>query len=103
MTIETIRTEKLEDFAHRFWNGVFSRLRSPKLHDYTCYQQGIDYMLELSGTGNQGCITGQGKGIKSGEHILLKISDVPQCYEVKSIEYYSSPSTMWIATVERVM
>jgi len=100
MTLGTIRTAKLENFAQRFLRGLVFPSRSPKTHDYTQYQQGIDYQFEVHD--RQGYMTGQGQGIHPGEFVRLNVNGTVQCYEVKSIDYYASPSTMWLALLNRI-
>jgi MioC protein len=93
--------------SFNFWNALsawpfqLSKLR--KTHDYTCYQNGSDYMFEAIEHGAQGYMTGQGKGVNPGEFIILNLEGSPHRYEVKAIDYYSSPSDMWVALLVRVV
>lgn len=100
MTLGTIRATKFRNFVHRLWERL--TFQPPRVHNYTDYQNGVDYVFEPASQGTQGYMTGQGLGIQAGDRILLKLDDMPQCYEVKSIDYYSSPSTMWTALLTRI-
>ena len=73
-----------------------------KTHDYTRYQHGIDYVFETIEDTAEGQMTGQGRGIRQGDYLLLKHGSAVEQYEVKTIDYYSSPSDMWIALLIKV-
>jgi hypothetical protein len=72
-------------------------------HDYTRFRYGVDYEFEFI-KGNSGAhMTGQGKGIRQGDCLLLKGRASIERYQVMEIDYYSSPSDMWIALLERIV
>ena len=48
-------------------------------------------------------MTGQGKDIKRGDCLLLKRRASIERYQVMEIDYYSSPSEIWIALLERIL
>jgi MioC protein len=73
-----------------------------KSHDYTQLEKGCDYIFESIDGGRRGYMTGQGKGIKPGEYFILSDESDHHRYQVKEIDYYSNPSDIWIALLERV-
>ncbi|MBD1844706.1 hypothetical protein H6F89_15140 [Cyanobacteria bacterium FACHB-63] len=79
---------------------VFPRRR--KTHDYTCYEMGIDYFFESISYGSKGYMTGQGKGIRKEDFLLLRFEGVSVVYQVEDINYYSNPSDMWTASLMKV-
>lgn len=79
-----------------------------KTYDYTPYVSGRDYVFESVNDLKKGYMTGQGKGIKRGDYIILKNGSNYCRYQVEEIDYYSEPADMWIALlneaiVERVL
>jgi hypothetical protein len=76
--------------------------RQQKTHDYTCYQIGVDYFFESINHGTQGYMTGQGKGIRCGDCLLLGLESGSVAYQIEDINYYSNPSDMWIALLAKV-
>jgi len=78
-------------------NASAERLQKPdNVHDYR-HQQRSDYAFELIDQGSKGHMTGQGGRIKQGDRILLRQDGQTVSYQVKSVEYYSSPSDLWTA------
>lgn len=71
--------------------------RSSKVHDYTRYQQNSDYAFESAGESDEHYMTGQGCGVRQGDRILLCQDGQTKTYQVRSIEYYASPSDVWTA------
>ncbi|WP_339381337.1 hypothetical protein [Brasilonema sp. UFV-L1] len=47
-------------------------------------------------------MTGQGKGVKRGDYIILRDSSNACRYQVEDIDYYSEPPDMWIALLQKV-
>ncbi|MEI2581633.1 hypothetical protein [Scytonema sp. PRP1] len=47
-------------------------------------------------------MTGQGKGIKRGDYIILCNGSQSCRYQVEEIDYYSEPPDMWIALLNDV-
>ncbi|XGV94520.1 MAG: hypothetical protein ACAF41_17410 [Leptolyngbya sp. BL-A-14] len=62
----------------------------------------MDYYLEFSHLDAKAYMTGQGKGIKPNDYILLKFKSRPQRYQVKMIDYYSNPPDLWIALLNPI-
>jgi MioC protein len=73
-----------------------------KTHDYTQSYGREDYIFEPIEEGKRGYLTGQGKGIKRGDYLIL--SDGSHChrYQVEDIDYYSNSSDMWIALLKKM-
>jgi MioC protein len=69
-------------------------------HDYRCLHSGIDYVFEPINTGIKGYMTGVGEGVKSGDWIILEYQKQTFSYQVKEIDYYSSPANMWTALLQ---
>ncbi|SRR5579883_2399680 len=75
-----------------------------KTYDYTQFVCGRDYVFEAVDNGTKGYMTGQGKGIKRGDYIVLRNnanSEESYVYQVEEIDYYSEPSDMWMALLQR--
>ncbi len=47
-------------------------------------------------------MTAQGLPVQPGDHIEITQPDRCTQYQVDTIEYYSEPSDMWIATLYRI-
>lgn len=69
-------------------------------HDYTKYFCGRDYIFEPIDNETKGYMTGQGKGIKRGDYIILCNGSKSCRYQVEEIDYYSEPPDMWIALLD---
>jgi hypothetical protein len=87
-----------------FWNPVqilFSNRQ--KIHDLTHYECGSDYVFEEIEQGARGYMTGQARGIRVNDYILLS-PDGKQTirYRVEVIDYYASPPDMWTAVLYRL-
>lgn len=96
---EATTLRKLLDFF-AIPGPIFSR--RPKVHDYTHYEMGIDYIFELNNSNSKGYMTAQGKGVRRGDHLLLRYESTTVEYQIEDINYYSSPANMWIALLMRV-
>lgn len=72
-------------------------MKSGRTHDYTRHECGADYVFETVDNGSKGYMTGQGKGVKPGDYLLLKHESEVERYQVVTIDYYASPANMWIA------
>jgi hypothetical protein len=71
-----------------------------RLHDYTNFVGGRDYVLDISNSGlehKEYYMTGYGRGIKQCDYILLKSACGVAKYKVKQVEYYHNPPDLWIA------
>ncbi|NMG05978.1 hypothetical protein DP117_03505 [Brasilonema sp. UFV-L1] len=87
-----------------FYNFVFNK-RKPlqtKTYDYTQDINGRDYIFESVDNQVKGYMTGQGKGVKRGDYIILRDSSNACRYQVEDIDYYSEPPDMWIALLQKV-
>jgi MioC protein len=78
------------------------RLRNVRQHNFAGYENGIDYALELIGDGKTARMTGQRVGIKPGDRLTLTIDNEPIQYRVEEVDYYSSPSDMWLGFLKRI-
>jgi MioC protein len=76
--------------------------KNSKIHDYSPYVAGTDYVFESSDNGMTGYMTAQGKGIKPGDYIILQKGSKFYKYQVEQIDYYSNPSDMWMASLKQV-
>ncbi|MDH6060502.1 hypothetical protein NWP17_08635 [Chrysosporum bergii ANA360D] len=75
--------------------------KKQKIHDYTQSVRGRDYVFELTNEGTAGYMTAVGKGIKSGDQIILQLGSHSYVYQVEEIDYYSDPPDMWIALLKQ--
>ena len=73
-----------------------------KTYDYTQLVSGEDYVFEPIDGGIRGYMTSSGKGVKSGDYIVLADDVSASRYQVEKIDYYSNPPEMWIALLKRV-
>jgi hypothetical protein len=74
-----------------------------KTYDYSQYVCGRDYVFEPVDDLKKGYMTGQGKGIKRGDYIILKNGSNSCRYQVEEIDYYSEPPDMWMALLNKVI
>ena len=89
-------------FFNSLTRSLRRRLKPLQVHDYTCCQNGVHYVFEVANDGTRGCMTGQGKGIEPGHQILIELQGISRRYEVEAIEYYASPSDLWIASLSEI-
>jgi MioC protein len=80
---------------------IVNRRRPAKVHDFS-QRSPKEFAFEQAAEENQAYMTGQGRGISRGDYILLQLDQdhpdqQPKLYQVQMIDYYSSPSDMWIA------
>lgn len=76
--------------------NVFSLLRRRKLHNYANQECGVDYIFEVTDpSGTKGYMTAQSGRVKLGDQVLLRQGNTLMQYQVKEIDYYSSPVDMW--------
>ncbi|MBW4630358.1 MAG: hypothetical protein KME30_00180 [Iphinoe sp. HA4291-MV1] len=73
-----------------------------KTYDYTQYVNGHDYVFESVDNQTKGYMTGQGRGIKRGDYIILCDGSNAIRYQIEEIDYYSDPPDMWIALLQEV-
>ncbi len=74
-----------------------------KIHDYSGAEYGKDYIFESPGDYTQGYMTARGKGIASGDYIILRNGSEFYRYQVKEIDYYSNPPDMWMASLQKLI
>jgi hypothetical protein len=72
-----------------------------KTYDYTQLICGRDYVFEPTDNQTRGYMTGQGKGLKSGDYIILQNGSGACIYQVEEINYYSEPPDMWMALLKK--
>lgn len=90
--------------------NLFSRARQRESHlhqknktyDYTQLVSGSDYIFEPIDGELKGYMTGQGKGLKPGDYILLPDGSSFSRYQIEEIDYYSNPPDMWIGLLKQV-
>lgn len=80
-------------------SAVFSRRN--RIYDYTAQVCGSEYAFEVTDCGSKAYMTGQRRGVKQGDSIVIKQGSLPSRYRVEQIEYYASPSDMWVAVLIR--
>ena len=85
-----------------FFHRSTSRKDRAKIHDYSQYESGSDYIFELINEGSKGYLTAQNKGVQVGDRVILKHLDNRNYYQVESIDYYSNPPDMYIALLKRL-
>ncbi|KAF3886916.1 MULTISPECIES: hypothetical protein [Nostocales] len=85
-------------------NFLLNKLKRQKnkTYDYTQYICGCDYVFEVAEGGTTGYMTGQGKGIKPGDYIILRDGSILCRYQVAEIDYYAEPPDMWMALLQKV-
>jgi len=83
--------------------GVFSFtfLRRKRTHDYTHRELGLEYLFEAAEA--KAYMTGQGRGVRQGDHLLLKKGESVERYRIEEINYYASPPDMWMASLVEVV
>ena len=72
-----------------------------KTYDYTQLVCGRDYVFEPTENQTEGYMTGQGRGIKSGDYIIFQNGSSACKYQVEEINYYSDPPDMWMALLKK--
>ncbi|MDJ0736245.1 MAG: hypothetical protein QNJ47_19640 [Nostocaceae cyanobacterium] len=82
--------------------SIFKR-QNHKTYDYTHYIVGRDYVFEPTNNETQGYMTGQDRGIKCGDYILLYRNSQLERYQVEEIDYYLEPPDMWIALLKKIV
>lgn len=69
-------------------------------HDYTNRSWAHDFHIsEVMEKGKRLRMGGWGKGIKSGDYLILPNGESSTRYKVKTIKYQRDPSDMWRAEV----
>lgn len=85
------------------WPGIHSQSpqSATKLHDYSRARAGKEYVLEVA-TGESGWwMTGQGRGIRAGDSLILNQGSGQVRYRVSAIDYYSDAPELWTALLQR--
>ncbi len=96
LTLNFIRSLQLGTFS------VNQSKNQHKTHDYSQLDWGTDYIFEPLTAGTGGYMTGNGKGIKIDDYIILRKDGKCYRYQVEQIDYYSDPPDMWIASLKEV-
>lgn len=73
-----------------------------KTHDFTECVPGTDYVFEVAENLTTAYMTARGKGVKADDYIILQIDSKPCLYQIQKIDYYSNPSDMWMALLNKV-
>jgi len=73
-----------------------------KTHDFTKCVHGSDYVFEVAENLTAAYITARGKGVKVDDYIVLQIDSESCLYKIEKVDYYSNPSDMWMALVNKV-
>jgi hypothetical protein len=91
---------------HRFawWQSWLAFLfpKARKTHDYTQFQANCEYVFEPIENGDRGYMTGQGKGLRRGDYLMIGDRNQPARYEIEKIDYYSDQPDMWIASLKKL-
>ncbi|HEY9596380.1 MAG TPA: hypothetical protein V6D33_01760 [Cyanophyceae cyanobacterium] len=82
--------------------GQCLQYRPTKTHDFTRADQGKDYVIEFLKRSTKAYMTGQKKGLKPGDYLIVHNGTALCRYQVEEIDYYCSPSDMWIALLKPV-
>lgn len=78
-------------------------MKRQKTHHYERYENGVDYVFEaIDPGGAKGYMTGQGRGIQSGDILTLRQNNQLISYQVETIDYYASPDDMWVALLVKI-
>lgn len=84
---------------------ILNKLRQQKhkIHDFTEYVRGSDYVFEVAPEDvTTAYMTARGTGVQIGDYIVLQINSESRQYQVEEIDYYSNPSDMWMALIKKV-
>jgi MioC protein len=69
-------------------------------HNYTERRWGKDYsIIAIEDGGLSLALSGWGRGIRSGDYIIIKNGDDTTRYMFDTISYHSDPSDMWNGTL----
>ena len=84
-------------------NWILTKPKQRRTYDYTGFVCGRDYVFEpVDNNLKKGYMTGYGKGIKCEDYIILRNGSDSDLYQVEDIDYYSEPSDMWMALLQKV-
>ncbi|MDX2230223.1 MAG: hypothetical protein NW220_11330 [Leptolyngbyaceae cyanobacterium bins.349] len=84
------------------FHSAFFNYPTHKIHDYSDAVYGVNYVFEqFSEQDNNGYMTAQRRGVAVGDYILLRRKNGVEKYRIQSLDYYSSPSDMWVAFLEK--
>jgi hypothetical protein len=65
-----------------------------KTHLYTRHVSGEHYVIEPV-EGDRFSITAYGRGVKSGDYLLLTQNSQLVRYQIEQVDYYSNPPDLW--------
>lgn len=102
MTIGYTRAASFISLIRSMTKWLPWRSKQQKLHDYTIYQNGVDYVFDLVDGGTQGYLTAQGRDPQIGDRVALKENAVVEQYEIVTLDRYASPSDLWTALLVRI-
>lgn len=77
------------------------RVRKPKVHDYSQYEEGIDFAFEVAHETSR-CdqyymTSDRRKAVQKGDYVTLQKGSQPKYYKVEQVDFYQDASDMWIA------
>lgn len=102
MSIEPTKAVKGNVFVDWFNNLASFFIRKSRLHDFTSYNYGLDYVFDpIDSSRTTGYLTGHGHGIRKGDRILFQRGNTVEQYWIEKVEYYASPPDMWIALLKK--
>jgi MioC protein len=102
MTIEQVQRPKRIHFLDLLAISEVAFFNRRTTHNYTRQRQSADYFFEGTEQGLEAYMTGQGRGIKPGDYILLGNATKPEHYQVEKVDYYACPSDLWIALLKSI-
>jgi hypothetical protein len=77
------------------------RARKPRVHDYSHYEEGLDFVVEAAyetpGSGQFYMTSDRRKEVKQGDYITFQKDSHTVQYRVEQVDYYQDASDMWIA------
>lgn len=101
MALEQVGIANNHNYVSLLRNFIIRILKKSRSHDYSDSELGTDYAFEQVEGGTRGYMTGQGRGVRQGDCIVLRVGSCIEQYRVEKIDYYSSPSNMWIALLSK--
>lgn len=86
------------DFLRPFWQKL-RPASGPATHDYSLRCPGHDYTFTPVDHGKRGKAMGWGRGLESGDYLILKNGSDSTRYRIESVVYFGDPADMWSAKV----
>lgn len=76
------------------------RRQTQTVHNYR-HRPPHEYEFEQLEDENQAYMTSQGRGLVRGDYIVLGQNQQVKVYQIQTIDYYTSPSDMWVALLTK--